>query len=185
MHGNNACASTNSILLGDTWLSNEIPKLLNSQAYSNRGAIFITWDEGTKNVGGPFGTLVLSQFAKGGGYRMTNRLDHTATFRTLQEIFGVPFLYAAQNATSLSDLFKPTIQVSEPLLNTNGLFQFTANGLVPGKTNFFQFSSDVSMTNPTGWTSLLTNILATNRFTFTDTNSSNAPQRLYRVIEAY
>src|SRR5205814_653615 len=133
----------------------------NSQAYSNQGAIFISWDEGTANVGGPFGTLVLSQFAKGGGYRMTNRLDHTATFRTLQEIFHVPFLYAANNATSLSDLFKPTIELSAPGFTTNGLLQFTANGIVPGKSNYFQFATNFSATNPVAWTSLLTNVLST------------------------
>jgi len=186
MHGNGACPTNNRILLGDIWLSNEIPKILNSQAYSNRGAIFITWDEGTANVGGPFGTMVLSQFAKGGGYRMTNRLDHTATFRTLQEIFQVPFLYAAKNATSLSDLFKPEIQLSAPALTTDGLLQFTANGLVPGKSNYFQFTTNLSATtNPITWNNLLTNVLATNRFTYTDTNSSNAPQRFYRVLETY
>jgi len=137
-------------------------------------------------VGGPFGTMVLSQFAKGGGYRMTNRLDHTATFRTLQEIFHVPFLYAANNAIGLSDLFKPEIELSAPALNTNGLLQFTANGLVLGKSNFFQFTADLSATtNPITWSNLLTNVLTTNRFTFTATNSSNAPQRYYRVLEAY
>ena len=167
------------------WHSNEIPKILNSQAYRNKGAIIITWDEGTGNVAGPFGTIVLSQFAKGGGYYMTNRLDHTATFRTLQEIFGVPFLGAARNAVGLGDLFKPTIQCSALSLTTGGLLQFTAEGLVPGKTNFFQASSDWPRTNTLTWTNLLTNVLATNRFRFTDTNSSNFQQRFYRVIEAY
>ncbi|PYM13846.1 MAG: hypothetical protein DME18_08035, partial [Verrucomicrobia bacterium] len=184
MHGNAACPG-NRILLGDTWLANEIPKILSSQAYSNRGAIIITWDEGTANVAGPFGTIVLSQFAKGGGYHMTNRLDHTATFRTLQEIFAVPFLYAAQNATGLGDLFKPAIQLSAPSFTTNRLLQFTANGIVAGKTNLIQAAANFSGTNPVAWLNLLTNVLATNRFTFVDTEWSNAPQRFYRVIETY
>ena len=103
---------------GDTWLANELPKIMSSSAYTNRGAIIITWDEGTANVAGPFATIVVSQFAKGGGYHITNRLDHTATFRTLQEIFAVPFLYAANNATGLDDLFKPIIQLSAPATRT-------------------------------------------------------------------
>jgi len=67
---------------------------------------------------------------------MTNRLDHR-DFRTLQEIFHVPLLYAAKTGTNLSDLFKPIIQLSAPVLATNQWFQFTASGIVPGKTNYF------------------------------------------------
>jgi hypothetical protein len=185
MHGNAACPPGDRILLGDRWLSNEIPKILASQAYSNKGAIIITWDEGTSGASGPFATLVLSQFAKGGGYRMTNRVDHKATFRTLQEIFHVPLLYTASNTISLSDLFKPTIQVSPPSLTTNKLFQFTVTGLVSNKSNIFQFTTNFPSTNPVTWVNLFTNVVATNRFIFIDTNSSNAPRRFYRVLESY
>src|SRR3989454_12260105 len=62
MHGAAGCPPGNRILLGDTWLANEIPRIMSSQAYSNKGAIIITWDEGTDNVAGPYGTIVLSQF---------------------------------------------------------------------------------------------------------------------------
>src|SRR3954466_5587545 len=182
MHGGTGCPAENRILTGDKWLAQEIPKITNSAAYKDRGAIIITWDEGTANVGGPFGTMVLSQFAKGGGYKNTNRLDHTATFRTLQEIFNVPFLFAAKNATSLSDLFKPVIGLSAPEPTSNGGFQFTANGIVPGKTNYFQYATNPA--NPSSWVNLATNVLTTNRFTFTDTNAS-APWRFYRLLERY
>ena len=63
MHGGSGCPPGSRILVGDTWLANEIPKLMSSPAYRNEGAIIITWDEGTGNVAGPFGTIVLSQFA--------------------------------------------------------------------------------------------------------------------------
>ena len=184
MHGNAACPG-DRILAGDTWLAEEIPRILSSQAYSNRGAIMITWDEGTANAAGPFGTLVLSPLAKGGGYRMTNRLDHTATFRTLQEIFAVPFLYAAQNATGLGDLFKPQIQLSASGSTADRLFQVTADGIVPGKTNVLQAATGFSGTNAVTWANLLTNVLETNRFIFIDPDASNAPQRFYRVLEEY
>ena len=184
MHGGAGCPPGNRILLGDTWLANEIPKIMGSSAYLHRGAIIITWDEGTANVAGPFATIVLSQFARGGGYHITHRLDHTATFRTLQEIFAVPFLYAANNATGLGDLFKPTIQLSA-LGFTNQWVQFTVNGVVPGKTNFVQFTTSFPGTSFAAWMNLQTNVLTTNRFTFTDTNAGHAPWRFYRVIETY
>jgi hypothetical protein len=127
---------------------------------------------------------VLSPFAKGGGYRMTNRLDHNATFRTLQEIFHVPLLFAANTAPSLSDLFKPALQISPPTFRSNS-FQFTVTGLVSNKSNFFQFTTNLPTTNPVTWVNLLTNVVATNRFNFIDTNASNSPRRFYRVVESY
>ena len=116
---------------------------------------------------------------------LSNRLDHTATFRTLQEIFQVPLLYAAKTGTNLSDLFKRAIQLSDPSLGPDETFRFTVSGVAPGKTNYFQFSSDVSGANPGTWQTLLTNVLITNRFSFADTNTSGSPRRFYRLVESY
>ncbi len=184
MHGSASCPAGNRIRLGDNWLSMEIPKILNSAAYQNNGAIIIAWDEGTANAAGPYGTIVLSSWAKGGGYAISNRLDHTATFRTLQEIFEVPLLYAAKTGPNLSDLFKPAIELSGPALISNQTFSFATDGLVPGKTNYFQFTTNLSGTNLV-WQTLLTNVLATNRFLFVDTNASDSAQRFYRVRESF
>src|SRR6185369_13025485 len=52
----------------DLWLANELPKILTSTAYSNNGAIFLTWDEGEGGSDGPIGMIVLSPLARGGGY---------------------------------------------------------------------------------------------------------------------
>jgi phospholipase C len=94
----------NRIAQGDTWLSTEVPNILQSQAYQS-GAILITWDEGLASDG-PIGMIVLSPFAKGGGYSNSIHYTHSSTLRTLQEIFGVtPLLGDAANAIVLSDLF--------------------------------------------------------------------------------
>src|SRR3989442_656759 len=102
-----SCSPTNDeILQGDTWLSHEVPKILNSQAYKNGGALFITWDEGANGSDGPIGTIVLSPYAKGNGYSNTIHYTHSSTLRTIQEIFHVtPLLGDAANAADLSDLF--------------------------------------------------------------------------------
>jgi len=96
----------NPVQQGDTWLSNQLPAILNSQAYKNGGVIFITWDEAL--VGdGPIGMIVLSPDAKGSGYSNTIHYTHSSTLRSLEEIFGLtPLLGDAANATDLSDLFK-------------------------------------------------------------------------------
>jgi len=102
-----SCSPThNGIKQGDTWLSHEVPTILNSQAYKNGGALFITWDEGEHGSDGPIGMIVLSPYAKGNGYSNTIHYSHSSTLRTMQEIFHVtPFLGDAANAVDLSDLF--------------------------------------------------------------------------------
>jgi len=95
-----------SVKQGDTWLAQNLPIILNSQAYKNGGIVFITWDEG-EGGDGPIGMIVLSPDAKGGGYSNTIRYTHSSTLRTLEEIFGVtPLLGDAAHATDLRDLFK-------------------------------------------------------------------------------
>ena len=101
-----SCSPTNdSIKQGDSWLSNNVPAILNSQAYKVGGALFIAWDEG-EGSDGPIGLIVLSPYARGHGYANTIHYTHSSTLRTLEEIFGVsPLLGDAANATDLRDLF--------------------------------------------------------------------------------
>jgi phosphatidylinositol-3-phosphatase len=92
------------IKAGDTWLSQNLPVILNSQAYQNNGAVFITWDEGDGSDG-PIGMIVVSPLAKV-NYANSIHYTHSSTLRTMQEIFGVrPLLRDAAKATDLSDLF--------------------------------------------------------------------------------
>jgi len=107
MHNFIGCTTSDSIRNGDTWLSREVPKILNSQAYKDGGALFITWDEGEGGSDGPIGMIVLSPFAKGGGYSNAIHYTHGSTLRTFEEIFGVsPLLGAAAGSNDLADLFK-------------------------------------------------------------------------------
>ena len=107
---------------GDTWLAHEVPTILASQAYQTGGALFITWDEGSRGLfslwrrrGRPIGMIVLSPYAKGHGYANTIPYTHNSTLRTIQRIFGVtPFLGDAAYATDLSDLFAITLPAREP-----------------------------------------------------------------------
>ena len=94
----------NAIAHGDTWLSNNLPTILNSVAFQT-GAVFIVWDEAATGDG-PIGMIVLSPFAKGHGYQNSIHYTHGSTLRTMQEIFSVtPLLGDAANETDLSDLF--------------------------------------------------------------------------------
>ncbi len=101
-----ACAGvTDAIAAGDAWLAAEVPAILESPAYGRGGVLFIVWDEGV-NDDGPIGLLVLSPFAKGGGYVNTIHYTHSSTLRTIEEMFGVTQLLGdAARATDLGDLF--------------------------------------------------------------------------------
>jgi len=94
----------NAIAHGDTWLSQNVPAILNSQAYQDGGALFITWDE-AENGDGPIGMIVLSPFAKGAGYSNNIPYTHGSTLRTIEKIFGVKPLRDARYQQDLRDLF--------------------------------------------------------------------------------
>ena len=103
--GHDSCAPVNDpIRQTDNWLAANVPAILNSTAYQNGGALFITWDEGVGGDG-PIGMIILSASAKGGGYSNTIHYTHGSLLRTVEEIFGMGLLGDAAVQTDLSDLF--------------------------------------------------------------------------------
>jgi hypothetical protein len=185
MHNSSGCATSDRIRNGDNWLASEVPKILDSPAYQNNGALFITWDEGVSpTLAGPIGMIVVSPLAKGGGYISTNRYTHASTLRTMQEIFDVqPFLAGAAAATNLSSLFQEQIQstnrpaFTSPTRLADGQFHVTLFGLSPGWTNVVETSSNLS-----SWFPLLTNVSQTTAVDFTDMTSDAVLQRFYRLL---
>ncbi len=159
---------------GDLWLSQELPRILNSSAFSNNGAIFITWDESDLSTMNPVGMIVLSPLIKAPGYASTVYHDHSSTLCTMEAIFGVhPLLGDAANANTLSDLFQELTVA--PTLN-NGLFSVTLSNAFPGKTNYVQASSDLR-----SWSTISTNF---GSGTVPDPEAAHQSHRFYRVIEA-
>ena len=99
-----------SIAEGDAWLSQEVPKILASDAYKHGGALFLVWDEGGFSVFGtgddpPF--IVVSPNAKA-GYVSTADYDTSSFLLTVQKMLGVQPLPCATDptsVTSMDDLF--------------------------------------------------------------------------------
>lgn len=167
----------NPVRQTDNWLAGEVPKILNSAAYSNNGALFITWDEAASGDG-PIGMIALSPLARAGGYFNNVHYTHSSLIRTLQEIFGVtPLLNDAANAPDLSDLFS-RFAIAQISRLTNAAIQISTSGVIPGKTNYIQASP-----NLTDWISINTNIVATNNFSFVDSSATNSAARFYRVLQ--
>jgi phosphatidylinositol-3-phosphatase len=87
-----------SVSTGDTWLSNNVPQILNSAAFKNGGALFITWDEGNTDLGcctfvagGNVATLVISPLALT-GLTSTIAEDHYSFVKTVEASWGMPLL---------------------------------------------------------------------------------------------
>lgn len=177
--GHDTCTpQENAVRQTDDWLASEVQKILNSAAYSNNGAIFITWDEGEGGSDGPIGMIVLSPLARGGGYFNNLQYTHSSFLRTMQEIFSVtPWLGDAANAADLSDLFTK-FAIDPGVAFTNGGFQFTVVGVVPGRTNFVTAS-----TNLMTWETISTNWSSSNSFEIVDNTMTNHGTRFYRAME--
>ena len=88
----------------DQWLSQNVPLILNSAAYQDGGALFITFDEAENNDntgccatgetsdgntgGGRIGLLMLSPFANV-GHATDTFYDHNSLLRTIEDGFGI------------------------------------------------------------------------------------------------
>lgn len=176
-NGHDSCSPiSDGLAQADAWLAAEVPAILNSAAYQNGGALFITFDE-CAGVGDPrIGMIVLSAQAKGAGYSNTIYYTHSSLLRTIQEIFGVmPFLGDAANATDLSDLFQSYRFSSIQALPSGGI-RLISRGLAPGKTNIVEASTDLLT-----WVLISTNAPAGTSFTNDDTTLPLANSRFYRL----
>lgn len=104
-----------SIAQGDTWLSNELPKLMATTNYQNGGVIFLLWDEGSGLVPGddpPF--IAISPNAKQ-GYISTANYDESSYLKTIETIFGLDALPCGKSPSSvqpMSDLFTIPLSAS-------------------------------------------------------------------------
>jgi hypothetical protein len=174
----------NTVLQGDTWLSEQIPIIMASAAYRSAGAIFILWDEGGFSSDGPIGMMVVSPFAKGAGYSNSIPYTHSSTLRTFQEIFSVgPLLGDAANATDLSDLFVAPAGASQgpefsfSARRTADAIELEVGGMTVGQTHLIQASADLNQ-----WTTVATNLAISSRLTYVDPIRVNCPARFYRVV---
>jgi phosphatidylinositol-3-phosphatase len=96
-----------SIATGDRWLSNLVPQILASPAFSN-AVLFLLWDEGTTSAGGGgrIPALVVSQSTPA-GFRSAAPLNHYNVLRTIEDAWRLPPLGHAASATAMGEFFRP------------------------------------------------------------------------------
>jgi len=91
----------------DTWLSNELPKILGSAAYQNNGIVFLTWDEGESSADyDHVPMIIISPKLKSAKYQSAAAYTHASYLATVEDVFGLPRLGAAAQATPLSEFFQ-------------------------------------------------------------------------------
>jgi hypothetical protein len=106
MHGDGGCPQgtdvNQNILAGDTWLSNELPRIL-TYANAHDGVVFITWDEGDSSNLIPFLALGPRIHA---GHTSTVRYTHGSMVKSIQEILGATVLSKVAATNDFADLFQ-------------------------------------------------------------------------------
>ena len=81
----------------DRWLSQTVPQIVDSTAWKQGGALFITWDE----AGSGDGRVALLVIAPGLHGQLTMPLNHYSLLATIADQLRVPRLGLAKQATSL------------------------------------------------------------------------------------
>ena len=104
---------TCSLAVGDRWLSQVVPTILQSPAFTQNGVLFITFDEGKTNTGccndaagGQLPTLVISPLVKK-GLQSTVPETHYSLLRTVEEAWNLPFLGDASKSAAMTEYFIP------------------------------------------------------------------------------
>ena len=104
----NMCNSMHdcSTAKGDAFLKTFIPKLLKSPAMKG-SVLFLTWDEGTSNLGGGgrIATVVIGPTVKR-GYRSATPHTHYSLLRTIESAWGLGCLNRSCRANTLREFFK-------------------------------------------------------------------------------
>jgi hypothetical protein len=95
-----------SVAAGDNFLKGFVPKILNSRAWRDGGALFITWDEGTTNVGGGGRVpLIVISNRVSKGFQSATAHNHYSLVRTIEEAWGLGCLNESCKANTLDEFF--------------------------------------------------------------------------------
>jgi hypothetical protein len=186
---------------GDTWLSNNLPTILNSPEYtSGSTAVFITWDEGTGGSGGEncatnttdasckVATIVVSPSTPVGSQSAT-LFNHYSLLGTAEQLLGLPLLGQAASATTMTSAFNlapgsggNTVTVTNPgsqtgTVGTPASLQITATDSASGQTLTYSASglpAGLSVNSSTGLISGTPTTAGTSSVTVTATDTTGA-----------
>jgi hypothetical protein len=102
MHGAAGCPNSNTIRSGDDWLSTNLPPLID-YVNGHEGVIFVVWDEGSATLKIPF--LAIGPGVKE-NYLGAISYTHRSLVKSIERIFGLPYLATVAADHDFADLFK-------------------------------------------------------------------------------
>lgn len=93
------------IIEGDTWLSQNVPTILNSPAFTQNSLVIVTWDEDDDLHGNHVATVLIGPSVRP-GFRSNVAYNHYSLLKTIEQAWGLTPLTANDgNATAMSDFF--------------------------------------------------------------------------------
>ncbi len=97
-----------SVSTGDTWLSNNVPPILNSPACTaDKCLLILTWDEDDNSASNHVLTIFAGSGAKTGGATSAALYNHFSMLRTVEDIFGLPTQTSNDaSASPMTDLLR-------------------------------------------------------------------------------
>ena len=96
-HDGHDCS--NSVV--DAWLAQTVPTILATDAWSDNGVLFITWDEGEDSANSVLTLVIHSDPLL---HRSDRSYTHYSLLATIEDELGVPRLGGAAQATPIDDL---------------------------------------------------------------------------------
>ena len=100
MHGAIGCPSGSDITRGDTWLSNELPRIV-TYATAHDSIIYVIWDEGSTTQTIPF--FAIGPHVKTG--MSPTVYSHSALLKSIEEQLGVPVLATVTAAPDFAGMY--------------------------------------------------------------------------------
>ena len=105
----NLCSDTHdcSIATGDAWLSQNVPAILQSPAFTTQNSLlFITWDEDDATGGSNHVATILAGRSVRPGTRSATPYDHYSQLRTIEDAWGLAPMAAGDAAAQpMTDFF--------------------------------------------------------------------------------
>jgi phosphatidylinositol-3-phosphatase len=93
------------VTTGDTWLSNQLPRIFSSAEYqSGDTAVFLTWDEDDNSASNHVPTIVMSPSTQPGTTSAT-AYNHYSLLRSTETMLGLPLLAGATTASDMRSAF--------------------------------------------------------------------------------
>jgi phospholipase C len=102
MHSNSCTGSSDPIKQGDTWLSQNVPAIIN-YVNAHQGVLLIVWDEPEGSTG-MVPLIVVGPHVKA-NFTSTVQLTHGSIVRSVEAILGLPVLPAVSSDNTFADFF--------------------------------------------------------------------------------